>query len=103
MNMSGGATDGNQFDELVNRNLMLTNIKPSEMQKFTTGINMSGKNYQGNMTGINFLEKRMSSMRNDLYCEVIQKKVALEDEMLQKVLAQDCIPKFSADGFYSHM
>ena len=103
MNMSGGATDANQFDELVERNLMLNNIKPAEMQKFTTGINMSGKNYQGNLTGINFLEKRLSSLRRDLYCDVIQKKNELEDEMLKQVLAQDCIPKFSADGFYSHM
>ena len=103
MNMSGGATDGNHFDQLITRNLMVNNIKPSEMDKFLTGINMRCKNFQGNVVGINLMEKRMSSMRNDLYCEVIEKKVALEDQMLREVLMQEDIPEFSSDGFYSHV
>ena len=96
--MSGGATDGNQFDQLITRNLMVNNIKPSEMDKFLTGINM-----RCNVVGINLMKKRMSSMRNDLYCEVIEKKVALEDQMLREVLMQEDIPEFSCDGFYSHV
>ena len=102
MNMSGGSTDGNQFDQLVNRNLLLNNIKPAEMNKFLTGINMKATNYQGNVTGVNLLENRMSTMRNDLYCEVIERKVALEEQMLQEVLQQE-ISEFSTDGFYSHV
>lgn len=101
--MSGGAAEGRAFDELVNRNMHLNNLKPEEMNKFTTGINMKGKNYQGNLVGINLTEKRMATMRNDLYCEVIAKKVTLENQMLNQVLDQEGIPEFSFDGFYSNM
>ena len=64
---------------------------------------MKGKNYQGNLVGINLTEKRMATMRNDLYCEVIAKKVTLENQMLNQVLDQEGIPEFSFDGFYSNM
>ena len=101
--MSGGAAEANEFDELVNRNMMINCIKPTEMNKFLTGINMKCKNYQGNVVGVNLTEKRMASMRNDLYCEVIQKRNTLENEMMAAVLDQDENPVFSIDGFYSNM
>ena len=100
--MSGGATEGNQFDQLVNQNLLLNSITPKQMDGFTTGINMKARNYQGNMIGVNLEHQHMSKMRNELYCEVIQKKVELEDSMLAQVLESE-VPEFSFDAFYSHV
>ena len=101
-NMSGGASEGNQFDQLVNQNLLLSSITPKKMTDFCVGINMKARNYQGNMIGVNLEHQHMTRMRNELYCEVIQKKVELEDQMLQQVLENE-IPEFSTDAFYSHM
>ena len=100
--MSGGASDGNQFDQLVNQNLLLSSITPKKMTDFCLGINMKARNYQGNMIGVNLEHQHMARMRNELYCEVIQKKVELEDQMLQQVLENE-IPEFSTDAFYSHV
>ena len=102
-NMSGGADEGEQFDNLVNQNMMLNAIQPAQMNQFLTGINMKAENFQGNLVGVNLLEKRMSTMRNDLYCEIIQKRNDLEEQMLKTILAQEDMPEFSIDGFYSHM
>ena len=101
-NMSGGASEGNQFDHLVNENLLLTGITPKQMNSFCTGINMKARNYQGNMIGINMEHQHMSNLRKELYCDVIQKKVELEDSMLQQVLENE-VPEFSTDAFYSHV
>ena len=101
--MSGGAAEGNEFNQLVNRNLMINSIKTTEMNKFLIGINMKCKNYQGNTVGVNLTEKLMASMRSELYCEIIQKRNSLENEMMIAVLAQDGVPVFSIDGFYSNM
>ena len=101
-NMSGGASEGEQFDRLVNQNMLVSSIKPHEMNKFVAGINMKAKNYQGNIIGVNLEHRHMSQMRNELYCEVIQKKSDLENLMMMEVLENE-IPEFSADGFYSHV
>ena len=102
-NMSGGSDEGVEFDHLVNQNMMLNAIQPAEMNQFLTGINMKASNYQGNVVGVNLLEKRMSNMRNQLYCDIIQKKNDLEEEMLKAVLDQEEMPTFAIDGFYSNM
>ena len=99
-NMSGGASEGNQFDQLVNQNLLLNSISPKQMDGFTTGINMKARNYQGNMIGVNLEHQHMAKMRNELYTDVIQKKVELEDSMLRQVLENE-VPEFSFDAFYS--
>jgi len=70
-NMSGGASEGNQFDQLVNQNLLLNSISPKQMDGFTTGINMKARNYQGNMIGVNLEHQHMAKMRNELYTDVI--------------------------------
>lgn len=101
-NMSGGASEGEQFDRLVNENMLISCIKPHEMNKFVGGINMKAKNYQGNLIGVNLEHRHMAQMRNELYCEVIQKKNDLENQMMMEVLENE-IPEFSADGFYSHV
>ena len=101
--MSGGSDEGVEFDHLVNQNMMLNAIQPAEMNNFLTGINMKASNYQGNVVGVNLLEKRMSNMRNQLYCDIIQKKNDLEEEMLKAVLDQEEMPTFAIDGFYSNM
>ena len=101
--MSGGAAEAHEFDQLVNRNMMLNSIKPAEMNKCLVGMNMKAKNYQGNVIGVNLLEKRMATMRNELYHEVIQKRNDLENEMLKTALQQEDVPVFSIDGFYSNM
>ena len=101
-NMSGGASEGNQFDQLVNQNLLLNSISPKQMDGFTTGINMKARNYQGNMIGVNLEHQHMAKMRNELYTDVIQKKVELEDSMLRQVLENE-VPEFSFDAFYSHV
>ena len=100
--MSGDASEGNQFDKLVNQNLLLNSITPKQMDGFCTGINMKARNYQGNMIGVNLEHQRMAKLRNELYCEVIQKKVELEDSMLRQVLEIE-VPEFSFDAFYSHV
>ena len=100
--MSGGASEGNQFDKLVNQNLLLNSITPKQMDGFCTGINMKARNYQGNMIVVNLEHQRMAKLRNELHCEVIQKKVELEDSMLRQVLENE-VPEFSFDAFYSHV
>ena len=100
--MSGGSTEGNQFDQLVNQNLLLNNISPHQMNQFLVGVNMKSKNYQGNIIGVNLEHQHMAKLRNELYCDVIQKKVELEDSMLKQVLENE-VPEFSVDGFYSHV
>ena len=100
--MSGGASEGNQFDQLVNQNLLLNGITPNQMNNCLVGINMKAKNYQGYHLGVNLEHTHMAKMRNQLYCHVIQKKVELEDSMLKQVLENE-VPDFSVDGFYSHI
>ena len=99
--MSGDADQSAKFDQLVTENIFVHNMNVHGTQKMLQGINMRAKNLQGNVSGINLEHRKMSNLRNELYVDVIRKKSALEDEMLQKVIdASDC-PEFAFDGFYS--
>ena len=100
-NMSGGGDEAVKFDHLVTDNLMAHNMNVHSTQKFLVGCNMRGKNLQGNVVGINLEHKKMSALRNQLYVDIIKRKCAIEDEMLQAVIdASDC-PLLSFDAFYS--
>ena len=101
VNMSGGAEKGQQFDDLVNRSIELNNLKVHDMNKMLTQINMRGRNCNGNVVGIDLENKRMSTMRKQLHCEIIDKRIELEDQMLRTVLDSDEHPSFSFDGFYT--
>ena len=99
--MSGGGNEAVKFDHLVTENIMAHNLNVHSTQKMLQGINMRAKNLQGTVSGINLEHRKMSEMRNQLYLDIIGRKSAIEDEMLQSVLnASDC-PEFSFDGFYS--
>ena len=99
--MSGGGNEAAKFNHLVTENIMTHNMNVHSTQKFLVGINMRGKNLQGNVVGINLEHKKMSSLRNQLYVDIIKRKCAIEDEMLQAVIdASDC-PLLSFDAFYS--
>ena len=100
-NMSGGADESAKFDHMVTENIMAHNMNVHSTQKFLQGMNMRSKNLQGTVVGINLEHRKMSDLRNQLYIDIIKRKDALEDEMLEKVVnASDC-PFFSFDGFYS--
>ena len=101
--MSGGADRGQQFDDLVNRSIEFNNIKVHDMNKMLKQINMAGRNCNGTLVGIDLENSRMSSMRKQLHCEVINKRVELEDQMLRKVIESSDNPSFSFDGFYTDM
>ena len=99
--MSGGADRGQQFDDLVNRSIEFNNIKVHDMNKMLKQINMAGRNCNGTLVGIDLENARMSNMRKQLHCEIINKRVELEDQMLRKVIESNDIPSFSFDGFYT--
>ena len=89
--MSGNPEQSAKFDELVTENIFVHNMNVHGTQKMLQGINMRAKNLQGNISGINLEHRKMSKIRNQLYVDVIRKKSALEDEMLQKVIdASEC-------------
>lgn len=93
--MSGGAAQGQRFDDLVNRSVEFNNIKVHDMNKMLKQINMGGRNCNGTLVGIDLENERMSSMRKQLHCEIISKRVELEDQMLRRVLESTDHPKFS--------
>ena len=99
--MSGGSNEGQKFDELVTQNIVTNNLKVAELDKFFVGINMRAENYNGQITGINIEHARMSQLRTELYADIIQKKCALEDQMLQQVVESNENPEFSFDAYYS--
>ena len=99
--MSGGAEQGQRFDELVNRSIELNNLKVHDVNKMLKQMNMGGKNCNGTTVGIDLENVRMSNMRKQLHCEIISKRVELEDQMLKRVLESTDIPSFSYDGFYT--
>ena len=99
--MSGGADRGQQFDDLVNRSMELNNIKVHDMNKMLKQINMAGQNCNGTLVGIDLENSRMSTMRKQLHCEIINKRIELEDQMLRRVIESTDIPSFSFDGFYT--
>ena len=101
VNMSGGADRGQQFDDLVNRSMELNNIKVHDMNKMLKQINMAGQNCNGTLVGIDLENSRMSTMRKQLHCEIINKRIELEDQMLRRVIESTDIPSFSFDGFYT--
>ena len=101
VNMSGGSNEGQTFDELVTQNIVTNNLKVAELDKFFVGINMRAENYNGQITGINIEHARMSQLRTELYADIIQKKCALEDQMLQQVVESNENPEFSFDAYYS--
>ena len=92
---------GQRFDDLVNRSVEFNNIKVHDMNKMLKQINMGGRNCNGTLVGIDLENERMSSMRKQLHCEIISKRVELEDQMLRRVLESTDHPKFSYDGFYT--
>ena len=99
--MSGGADQGQRFDELVNRSIELNNLKVHDVNKMLKQINMGGKNCNGTTVGIDLENSRMTSMRKQLHCEIINKRNELEDQMLKRVLESTDHPSFSYDGFYT--
>ena len=101
INMSDGAEQGQRFDELVNRSIELNNLKVHDVNKMLKQMNMGGKNCNGTTVGIDLENVRMSNMRKQLHCEIISKRVELEDQMLKRVLESTDIPSFSYDGFYT--
>ena len=100
VNLSGGSSEGQQFDELVTQNIVTNNLKVAEMKKFLTGINMRAENYNGQISGINLEHARMSDLRKELYADIIQKKSTLE-ETLAKVVQDSDNQEFSFDAYYS--
>ena len=101
VNMSGGSNEGQKFDELVTQNIVTNNLKVAELEKLFVGINMRAENYNGQVTGINLEHARMSQLRTELYHDIIQKKCALEDQMLEQVVQSSENPEFSFDAYYS--
>ena len=99
--MSGGAEQGQRFDDLVNRSIELNNIKVHGMNKMLKQMNMGGRNCNGTLVGIDLENSRMTSMRKQLHCEIINKRNELEDQMLKRVLESTDHPSFSYDGFYT--
>ena len=100
-NMSGGVDESAKFDQMVTENIMAHNMNVHSTQKWLQGMNFRSKNLQGNITGINLEHRKMSDLRNQLYIDIIRRKNAIEDEMLQSVINQSDCPFFSFDGFYS--
>lgn len=100
-NMSGGGNESAKFNQLVTENIMAHNLNVHSLQKFFKGINMSARNLQGNIVGVNLEHRKMSDLRNQLYVNIIEKKNILEDEMLKAVIESSDCPEFSFDGFYS--
>ena len=101
VNMSGGSNEGQEFDELVTQNIVTNSLKVAELEKFFVGINMRAENYNGHVSGVNLEHARMSSMRNELYLDIIKKKSDLEDQMMKQVVASSDNPEFSFDAYYS--
>ena len=62
---------------------------------------MGGLNCNGTVVGIDLENTRMSNLRKQLHCEIIEKRDELEDQMLRRVLLENEIPSFSYDGFYT--
>ena len=62
---------------------------------------MRAKNLQGNVSGINLERPKMAALRNELYADIINRKSAIEDEMLAAVINSSDCPEFAFDGFYS--
>ena len=48
-----------------------------------------------------FGAQKMSSLRNQLYVDIIKRKCAIDDEMLQAVIDASECPLLSFDAFYS--
>ena len=99
--MSGDSNQAAQFDNLVTENMMVHNLNVHSFQKFAKGINMSSKNLQGNVIGLNLEKPKMAALRNQLYADIINRKSEIEDEMLDAVLKSSDCPTFAFDGFYS--
>ena len=62
---------------------------------------MRTKNVSGNVIGINLEKPKMAALRNELYADIINRKSAIEDEMLAAVIDASECPEFAFDGFYS--
>ena len=101
VNMSGGSSEGQAFDELVTQNIVTNSLKVAELEKLFVGINMRAVNYNGQVSGINLEHSRMFSIRNEFYLDIIKKKSDLEDEMIKKVVEASDHPEFSFDAYYS--
>ena len=78
-------------------------MKVADVNKMFKQMNMGGRNCNGTLVGIDLENSRMSNLRNQLHCEIIQKRNELENEMLQRVIMENDIPSFAYDGFYSDM
>ena len=99
--MSGDPNHASRFDRMVTENIMLHNLNVKSTQKFLQGINMRAKNLQGNVVGINLEKPKMAALRNEMYVDIINRKSAIEDQMLAAVINSNDCPEFSFDGFYS--
>ena len=85
----------------MNRSIEFNNLKVHDVNKMFKQMNMGGLNCNGTLVGIDLEHKRMSDLRKQLHCEIIQKRNELEDEMLRKVVNENEIPSFAFDGFYT--
>ena len=100
--MSGGSDKGQEFDDLLTRNIEINSLKVAEVNKLFVGINMRAENQNGHVSGINLESLKMSKLRNDLHSEIISKKNILEDQMLSRVMKENDVAEFSFDAQYSH-
>ena len=64
-------------------------------------MNMGGLN--GTLVGIDLEHKRMFDVRKQLHCEIVDFRNELEDQMLRRAIAENEIPSFAFDGFYTDM
>ena len=85
----------------MNRSLELNNIKVHDAKKMLKQINMAGQNCNGTVVGIDLENARMSNLRKQLHCEILQLKNEIEDQMLRRVIDSEEIPGFAFDGFYT--
>ena len=99
--MSGDSYQAAKFNRLVTENIMVHNLNVHSVQKFVQGINMRSENLQGNVIGINLEKRKMAALNNELYADIINRRSAIEDEMLEKVLSSSECPEFAFDGFYT--
>ena len=87
----------------MSRSIEFCNLKVHDVNKMFKQMNMGGRNCNGTVVGIDLENNRMSNIRNQLHCEIIQKRNELENQMLRRVIEENDIPSFAYDGFYSDM
>ena len=67
----------------MNRSIEFNNLKVHDVNKMFKQMNMGGLNCNGTLVGIDLEHKRMSDLRKQLHCEIIEKRNELENQMLR--------------------